>query len=77
MHAGADPGVGRSSPLKPTKVKIFTMILNNSERPLIANWILTAKYFWNRPPKHQNGPAPKENLTQVLTELAVKVFYTF
>jgi len=26
---------------------------------------------------YQNGPAPKENLTQVLTELTVKAFYTF
>ena len=33
------------SPLKPTKVTFFSMILYNSER------LLTAKYCWNRPPK--------------------------
>jgi len=26
------------------------MILSNSERHLVANGDLTAKYYWNRPP---------------------------
>jgi len=50
---GEDPREGEWGdlpPLKPTKVTFFTMILYNLERHLTANWISTAKYYWNRPP---------------------------
>jgi len=51
-YQGRVQGGDRSNlpPLKPTKVTFITMILYNSERHLTANWILTAKYYWNRPP---------------------------
>jgi len=42
--------LGRSLPLKLTKVTFFTMILCNSERHLGANRGSTAKYYWNLPP---------------------------
>jgi len=50
-RGGSNGGrLGLSSLLKPMKVLFFTTILYNSERYLNANWDLTAKNYWNRPP---------------------------